>query len=195
LFPELKDIYVYSIIIVILLAIISIGVAAYGVLTASDQAAKMKEAKTNLGRSLVGLVALAFLGTIMMVVFETLIKPQFNYLDNALSRVMEVHVLDVSYVHAQPAGSEPSHLPNALKFDSPYDVLIAIYQLAMRWVLIPILIASWVWAGFLFVYARGNPDGLKRAKSRLFYAFVWTIIVMGLLGLFYAFKGTFNQIF
>lgn len=195
LFPEVKDIYIFFLIVVAAAGLLALLYAIISVLKADDQPAEMAKQKKFGGRVAIWLVVLAFLGTLFNVMFDTLIKPKFNYIDNALSRVMEVEMLGVKHVYAEATGTEPSHLPNALKFDSAYDVIIVIVQLAMRWIGIPILIAYWVWSGFLFVYARGSPDGLKRAKSRLFYTVVLTMIFVVILGVVYAFKGTFNQIF
>ena len=44
---------------------------------------------------------------------------------------------------------------------------------------IPVAILFLVYAGFLFVWARGNPVGLKRAKWNLFYVVIGIGIFLG----------------
>jgi hypothetical protein len=92
------------------------------------------------------------------------------------------------------AADGAGHLPNNLKVTSVWDLFILAYQLTMRWVFIPLLIAGWVWAGFMFVQARGNPEAIKKAKARLLYCFVWTIVLMVALGFLVSLRDTFYQI-
>lgn len=44
---------------------------------------------------------------------------------------------------------------------------------------IPVAVLFLVYAGFLFVWARGSKDGLAKAKSNFFYAIIGIAIFMG----------------
>lgn len=189
IFVELKDVFIYAVIVVAFFALLSFVWIGVKGLTAADQPAVMAEAKKQGGNALLVLIVVIFFGSIFIAFASALFKSEYvNFLKQFFSLINEVP-LGVSVANAQ------EHLPNPLVVNSVYDVGVLIYQLVMRWVLIPILIGSWVWAGFLFVQAVGNPEKIKYAKSRLLYSVIWTVILMFVLGLAYAFRDTFNQIF
>jgi hypothetical protein len=92
---------------------------------------------------------------------------------------------------AYAAGTQ---LPNPLGSNSLYDILISAASLALRFFVYPAVIAMWVWSGFQFVYSQGNPEGLNKAKSWLFWAFIITVITFALQGFLLAFRGTAEKI-
>lgn len=85
-------------------------------------------------------------------------------------------------------------LPNPLGSNSLYDIILSGASLIMRFFVYPAVIAMWVWSGFQFVYAQGNPEGLKKAKAWIFWAFIITVIMFSLQGFLAAFKGTAQNI-
>jgi hypothetical protein len=93
--------------------------------------------------------------------------------------------------HAYAVGTQ---LPNPLGSNSLYDILISAASLALRFFVYPAVIAMWVWSGFQFIYSQGNPDGLNKAKSWLFWAFIITVITFSLQGFLLAFRGTAEKI-
>ena len=74
------------------------------------------------------------------------------------------------------------------------DLILAGVSLLIRFFVFPAIIAMWVWSGFQFVYARGNPAGLQKAKAWLLYAVIITIVVFSLQGFMNAFIGTAKEI-
>ena len=44
---------------------------------------------------------------------------------------------------------------------------------------IPIVVLAIVYCGFLFVFARGNPEELKKAKSALLYTVIGAAVLLG----------------
>ncbi len=101
---------------------------------------------------------------------------------------------DAFIPHAYAQTSAPQLLPNALGSNSAYDILLAGINLGMRFFVYPAIIVMWVWSGFQFVYARGNPDGLSKAKSWLFWAVIITVVAIMLQGFLLAFKNTAQKI-
>ncbi|MEZ0208771.1 MAG: hypothetical protein ACAH17_01180 [Candidatus Paceibacterota bacterium] len=89
---------------------------------------------------------------------------------------------------------EEGLLPNALGSDSAYDILLTGINLGMRFFVYPAIIVMWVWSGFQFVYAQGNPEGLSKAKSWVFWAFIITVVALMLQGFLLAFRNTANRV-
>jgi hypothetical protein len=97
--------------------------------------------------------------------------------------------------HAYAAGETTDQLlPNAYGSNSLYDLLISGANLIMRFFVYPAIIAAWVWSGFQFVYARGNPEGLSKAKFWIFWAFIFTVVIFMLQGFLLAFRNSANSI-
>jgi hypothetical protein len=91
----------------------------------------------------------------------------------------------IEHAHAQTTG-----LQNPLGSNSLYDILLSGIRLILQFFIYPALIAMWVWSGFQFIYARGNPTGLQKAKAWLLWAFIITLVAFALQGFLAAFKGT-----
>jgi hypothetical protein len=138
--------------------------------------------------------AMGFL--IIFAVFGGLYLALLNYLgtqDWAVQLFKLFSDAFVPHAYAQTAGTEQL-LPNAFGSTSAYDILLAGINLAMRFFVYPAIIVMWVWSGFQFVYARGNPEGLTKAKSWLFWAFIITVVAIMLQGFLLAFKNTANKV-
>lgn len=74
------------------------------------------------------------------------------------------------------------YLPNPLTITNPYDFLLAVLRVIMRFVIYPGMIYMWVRSGLQFVIAQGNPEGLKKAKQWITWAFVSTFVVFSIQG-------------
>lgn len=85
-------------------------------------------------------------------------------------------------------------LPNPLSTNSVYDFLLLIVRLIIRWFVYPGIIAMWVWSGFAFVAAQGNPEKLVKARSWLMWAAIVTVVVFMTEGFLFAVRGTVQQI-
>jgi len=190
IFPLLKDVFVMSIVLLAFFAIIAIVWAGVRGLTAKDQPAVLESTKKQLGVIVTSIVvAILFIGGLAMAFWNAFVTQEYRTFFGRFSSLIEDTPV-FGILHSYAAG-----LPNPLVVNSVYDVGILLFQLSMRWIMIPVLIGSWVWAGFLFIQAQGNPEKLKYARERLWYSFVWTIILMLVLGIAFAFRNTFNQIF
>ena len=44
---------------------------------------------------------------------------------------------------------------------------------------VPIAVCAIIWAGFLFVTARGSEDQIKKAKTTFFWAIIGTAVLLG----------------
>ena len=64
----------------------------------------------------------------------------------------------------------------------------------MRFFIYPALVTIWVWTGFSFVLAQGNPEALNKTKKWLIYAFVTTFIVFILQAFLTAARGTVQKV-
>ncbi len=96
--------------------------------------------------------------------------------------------------HAYAQAPAATQLPNTLGSTSVYDILLSAASLALRFFVYPAVIAMWVWSGFQFIYSQGNPEGLSKAKSWLFWAFIITVITFSLQGFLVAFRSTAEKI-
>lgn len=83
---------------------------------------------------------------------------------------------------------------NLLGVCSLYDFILSILRLVMRFFIYPALIVIWVWTGFAFVTAQGNPEGLNKAKKWLMWAFVTTLVIFMLQAFLVAARGTVQKI-
>lgn len=96
----------------------------------------------------------------------------------------------LSGLFVEYAYAAETQFQNPLMSNNLFDLLLAGMNLAMRFFVYPALIVMWVWSGFQFVYSQGNPDGLKKARSWLFWAFLITAIAFMLQGFLLALKAT-----
>lgn len=93
--------------------------------------------------------------------------------------------------HAYAQGTE---LRNPLGSNNLFDIVISVLNLAIKFFVYPAVVAAWVASGFKFIYSRGNPEGLKTARSWLLSTFIVTIVVFTIQGFVLALKNTANKI-
>ncbi len=189
-----KYIQVAGLYVVGALGFLAIFVAGAKVLASRNQPAEAAAAKAAIWDKLLWLgIGFLLIGGLLMAVISTFATSKYKtFFEPFLYSFNESPLFGIATAHAATA---TQHLPNALVVDTPYDVFVLLYQFAMRWVLIPIVIAAWVYSGFLFVAAQGSPEKIKEAKDRILKTAIWTIVLMLGLALAYAFRETFNQIF
>jgi TRAP-type C4-dicarboxylate transport system permease small subunit len=98
--------------------------------------------------------------------------------------------------HAYAAGESTSngYLPNFIGVNSLSEFLLAMVRLVIRFFVYPALIVMWVWTGFSFILAQGNPDGLRKAKKWLLGAIITTLVIFMLQMFLLAVQGTINKI-
>lgn len=167
---------------------------AIGKYTASTTSEGIEGAKKIFQqKALLFVVLLLLVGGGFLAIYGALVKPEYSAILRQWFPPVSISIPQIFGVTTLYAADQ-EHLPNPLVVESLYDVVVIIYQLAMRWILIPYLIASWIYAGFLFVQAQGDPAKLATARTKLWRSFVGTIILMFLLGFAYAIRDTINQI-
>lgn len=90
---------------------------------------------------------------------------------------------------AAPAGS----LQNPLTFcDIPTFIATALKVLVI--VALPIITLFIVVAGFMFVFARGKPEGLKKARENFVYVIIGSILILGAWVIATLIGGTISQL-
>lgn len=67
---------------------------------------------------------------------------------------------------------------NPITQDTIQDFLLDMLQGIIK-ILIPVIALAIIYAGFLFVTARGNPQELNKAKSALLYSVIGAAILLG----------------
>jgi hypothetical protein len=107
-------------------------------------------------------------------------------------------VLDVPVVYAQNSGGGPGDdtsttLTNPLKFSSITCLVLAIIDVVLIF-LIPVIVLYIMYAGFLFVKAQGNSEGITDAKRALVAGLIGGVIVLGARTILSVVEGTINTI-
>lgn len=95
-----------------------------------------------------------------------------------------------------PAASAPLniHLTNPLSGVSTIpDAINKILSVVIR-VALPLIVVFFIWAGFTFITARGNPEKIKVAKNIFLYTIIGTLLILGAWVITNAIIGTVNAI-
>lgn len=94
----------------------------------------------------------------------------------------------------QPVGGNCDNcLVNPLKVDSITEFLLAIIEILLIFAT-PIIVIYIMYAGFLFVTARGAPGELEHARNALLYALIGGVIIVGARVIINIIQTTINQI-
>jgi len=72
----------------------------------------------------------------------------------------------------------PKNLGNPLTFDKIPDLLLAVLNV-IPVIALPIIVLYLIYAGFLYVAARGKPEELKQANQALTFGIIGGVIVAG----------------
>lgn len=64
---------------------------------------------------------------------------------------------------------------------------------AVIYILMPVIVIMMIYAGFLFVTARGNAEKLTQAKNALLYTVIGAAIILGAKGFALAIESTLKQ--
>lgn len=97
--------------------------------------------------------------------------------------------MPTSFVFAQfsAGGTSPSapmvstKLDNPIKFDTFPIFVAAVTKTAVQ-ILLPFIVLGFIYSGFLFVKAQGNPAGLEEAKTAITYSMIGAFVLMGAWG-------------
>ncbi|MDB5260073.1 MAG: hypothetical protein JWN37_304 [Candidatus Nomurabacteria bacterium] len=91
------------------------------------------------------------------------------------------------------AAADGTLLPNPVATTNISDFLMGVLRLSISYFFYPAVIAMWVWTGFTYVAAQGNPESLKKSHKRLFLSLVVTLIVLMTQGFLVALRNTVQQ--
>lgn len=91
-----------------------------------------------------------------------------------------------------PAGNTPV-LQNPIKYDNFSDFVAGVTQTAVK-VLLPFVVLAFIYSGFLFVKAQGNPGDLEKAKSAILWSSVGALILFGAWGFAQIIKTTISAV-
>lgn len=82
---------------------------------------------------------------------------------------------------------------NPLKVDT-IDEAIKLFMSAVLRIALPFIVVFFIWSGFSFVLARGNPEKVKTAKNMFWYTIIGTLLILGAWVITNAIIGTVNSI-
>lgn len=100
---------------------------------------------------------------------------------------------------ADCGSTQPTDFKLTVKLDNPLKVstIQGAIQLFMNTVVkiaIPFIIVFFIFAGFKFILARGNPTELQTAKHMFFYTLIGALLIFGAWAITNAIVGTINSI-
>lgn len=82
---------------------------------------------------------------------------------------------------------------NPLKVDTIQGA-IQLFMNAVLRIALPFIIIFFIWSGFSFVLARGNPTKIETAKKMFWYTIIGTLLILGAWTITNAIIGTVNSI-
>ncbi|MFA6608749.1 MAG: hypothetical protein WCT07_02465 [Candidatus Paceibacterota bacterium] len=146
----------------------------------------IKQAGKDIGNAILGFfIVVAVFGGFFLAILKFLGAQEWT---TTLIRLIS----DAFIPHAYAQTGEL--LPNPLGTNSLYDFILIIVRVAIRWFVYPALVGMWVWSGFSFVLAQGNPEKIMKARNWLMWAVISTVIVFMTEGFLFALRGTVQTI-
>lgn len=91
------------------------------------------------------------------------------------------------------AQGQGGFIQNPLKVNSIAELIAVVLNLIVS-LGTPILVLAFVYVGFLFVAARGNEQGLTKAKSAFFYTVIGAALVLGAFVISEVIQNTVSQL-
>lgn len=185
--PTSKRLFAYFAAIGVFVIAIAVFIVGIRFIIQKDKAAVLKENKQRLVNVVLGIVLLLGAGTIFIAALKALgVQDQFLKVFGTASIVP-------SFVdHAYAAGDL---LPSPTIATNLYDFMILVMELIVRWFVFPVVVYGWLYVGYMFVKAQGNPQELVEARKWLWYVFIGTVIVIFAEGFAFALRDTVLKIF
>lgn len=90
-------------------------------------------------------------------------------------------------------GNGSTCLENPLRFSSIERFIEGVLQ-AVIMIALPIIVAFIVYAGFKYIFARGNPGAIGEAHKNFTYVIIGTILILGAWVLATLIGGTISQL-
>jgi hypothetical protein len=97
--------------------------------------------------------------------------------------------------NSNPSTAQPLniHLNNPLSVSTIGDAVNLILSVVIR-IALPLIILFFIWSGLTFIFARGNPTEVARAKQMFLYTIIGTLLILGAWVITNAIIGTVNSI-
>ena len=108
-------------------------------------------------------------------------------------RIMTVAILLWAAALPVLAQSNSQTLENPLKFSSLEKFVEGVLK-AVIMIALPIIVAFMVYAGFKFIFARGNSSAISDARKNFTYVIIGTIMILGAWVLATLIGGTVTQL-
>lgn len=89
--------------------------------------------------------------------------------------------------------AQNTQLANPIRANNVVDLLAMILDVVIV-VSIPVLVLAFVWTGFKFVAAQGNPSKIEAAKTNLWYSLLGAGIIIGIKVILAIIQGTISQL-
>lgn len=173
-----------------LFAVAMIVYTGFKLMTGKNKPAELADSKERMWKVGVGII-MFFGGAGLTLMILRSIGLNEDFL-KTFNWFFPTALLDVISAHAYAADS--NMLPNPLNLDNPLDFFAMLLNLTIKWFVFPCIILSWLYAGFLYVRAQGNPEEISNAHSWLWWTFIGTGIIM-LAEVFYSvLRGTITTI-
>ena len=160
-------------------------------IVAKDKPGELKDARDRLVRVVIGvalLTAVVSVSVYTVLLSDLGVKSQFLEIFKIFNKTSSLPSYLFQHAYAD-------QLPNPLNVETPYELLLKIITLLVRWFVYPLIVFYWFFTGFLFVKAQGNPGELQKAKGYLLWTFIGTVVVLMAQGFAFAIRDTVNQIF
>lgn len=170
-------------------AVAMIIYTGFKLMTGKDKAGELTDSKERMWKVATGLI-IFFGGTglALMVLRSVGVNSQFLQMFDFFFKT----ALDSFSTHAYAVN--PTLLPNPVNLDNPLDFLAMLLHLIIRWFVFPCIIFAWLYSGFLYVKAQGNPTEISNAHRWLWWTFIGTVIIMLAESLFAMLRGTITTI-
>jgi hypothetical protein len=157
---------------------------------AADWAATRREITNAVGGFLLIVALFGGLLTAMLKFFG--VKDSVLQILNIFSSGFIEHAYaQASSSAATSAANSPFNVTNSSDI---YDFLLSFLRLVMRFVVYPGLIVMWVWTGFGFVLAQGNPEALMKSRRLLLTAALITAGILFFQTFLLALQGSVQRI-
>lgn len=97
---------------------------------------------------------------------------------------------------------QPGTVPLNIKLENPLakggvnDIPSAINKIlsVVIRIALPLIIIMFIWSGLTFIFARGKPEEIKKAKNMFLYTIIGTLLILGAWTITNALIGTVNSI-
>lgn len=116
-----------------------------------------------------------------------------HILQKALSRIIAVMLIVWAFALPAFAQQTPNGLQNPLKFEGIQNFVEGVLK-AIVMIALPLITIFIVWAGFLFISARGKSGQLTEAKKNFQYVIIGTILILSAWVLATLIGGTVTQL-